>query len=163
MRQDVSAELLSKQIFAFLQETFEKVNGTYLDGGTSLTETLDTIPYAAASRPGTDGGTSIAGHVDHIRFYLRVMNDYMDGKLYEKLDWKQSWLRHTVSDAEWNELRQQVRDDYQQLLAHLRSFDDWNDERRLAGALGAIAHTAFHIGAIRQIQRVVSETERKRR
>ncbi len=163
MRQDVSAELILKQILAFLQETFEKGNGIYLDGGTSLIETLDALSFAAASRPGTDGGTSIAGHVDHIRFYLRVMNDYMDGKHSEKLDWKQSWLRHTVSDAEWKELRMQVRDDYQQLLTHLRSFDDWNDERRLSGALGAITHTAFHIGAIRQIQKVVSGAESKGR
>ena len=157
MTPSVSNELITKQIFAFLHETFGNVNGIYLDRGTSLTETLAAISAVTASRPGTEGGTSIAGHVDHIRFYLRVMNDYMDGKTIEKLDWKQSWLRHTVTEAEWDELRQQIRDDYEQLSAHLENFDDWNNERRFSGALGAIVHTAFHIGAIRQIAKVVGK------
>ncbi|MEW6051555.1 MAG: DinB family protein [Candidatus Zixiibacteriota bacterium] len=155
MAENVANELITRQIFPILQETFEKVEGIYLDRGTSLCETLDTLSAAEASRPTTPGGTSIAGHVEHIRFYLRVMNDYMDGKFYEKLDWKQSWLVHTVSEQEWTELRQRVRDDYRGLLAHLQSFPDWNDERRLGGVIAVVAHTAFHIGAIRQMVKVV--------
>jgi len=157
MPKDISHELFSHQIFPFLEETFEKVEGIYLDRGTSLSETLDTISAVEASTPPIEGGTSIAGHVEHIRFYIRVMNDYMDGVTYEKLDWKQSWLLHTVTDVEWVELKEKIRDDYQGLLTHLRTFPDWANERRLGDVIGIIAHTAFHIGAIRQMAKALKK------
>ena len=156
MSSQINEDLFTKQVYALLQETFEKVQGIYLDGKTSLLETLASLTAAEASRPITEAGTSICGQVDHIRFYLRVLNDYMDGQWHDKVEWKQSWLCKTVSESEWAEMQVQLRGDYQHLLDHLRSFTDWNDDRKLGGSLAIIVHTAYHLGAIRQIMHIAN-------
>ena len=155
MASQIATGLLTKQIFGLLQETFEKVEGIYLDGGTSLAETLATVSAQQASLPAVEGGSTIAAHVQHMRFYLTILNDYMDGKWQEKIDWKQSWLLKSVTESEWDTLRQGLRDDYESLKAHLQGFADWNDERRIGGAIAIVAHTAFQLGAVRQIALMV--------
>jgi hypothetical protein len=154
MTHQIGQEQVIGQVQALLEETFEKVAGIYLDRGTSLVETLEAVSAKEASRPAVKGGTSIAGHVAHIRFYLRIVNDVIDGKQYERLDWKQSWLVTTVSESEWDELRQGVRDDYSYLKAHLAQCADWRGEEPLSGALGIAIHTAYHLGAIRQMMKL---------
>lgn len=150
-------DLLKKQILTLLEEAFEKVHGIYLDGGTSLLETLATVSAEEASKPAVVGGTTIAGHAAHIKFYLNVTADYVDGKELGKLDWKQSWLVSSVTSAEWDTLRKELKKIYAALLTRFKGFRNWNDEKRLGGAMGIIAHTAFHIGAIRQIMRAVKK------
>ena len=155
MPSNISGELFKSNIDALLDETFRDVKGIYLDRGTSLTETLSAVSAEEASRPTVEGGTTVAGHVDHIRFYLRVLKDYMDSKPTGNIDWSQSWLRKGVTKGEWEILRRQIGEDFQNLHSRLAKFTDWNDDKRLGGALAIIAHTAFHLGAIRQILRVV--------
>ena len=155
MSQPVPNDLITKQILSLLKEVFVEVQGAILDRGTSLCETLDSLTAADASKPSIPGGTSIAGHTEHILFYLRVTDAYMEGRDLGKLDWKQSWLVHEVTESEWTDLRQQVRDYYDKLATQVNSFPDWNNEKRLGGCMANIAHTAFHIGAIRQIMKAV--------
>jgi hypothetical protein len=145
----------TKTLGALLEETFEKVDGLYLDGGTSFFESLDGLSAEAASRPITAAGTSIVGQVRHVRFYLHVLGDYMDGQWHEKVDWKSSWQPPTASEIEWDGLRDGLKDDYRVLRTRFERTEDWNDERRLGGALAIVVHTAYHLGAIRQILRVV--------
>ena len=47
----ISQKLFTDELFAVLEETFETHHGIYLDKGTSLFETLETITAAEASRP----------------------------------------------------------------------------------------------------------------
>ena len=155
MPQTISTELFTGNLQALLKETFEKVDGIYLDGGTSLSETLTGITAEQASRPTVEGGATIAGHVEHLRFYIRILRDYIDGKWHEKVDWNQSWLCHAVSQAEWDTIRSGLMDDYQRLKAHLSGIADWNDDHRLGGAMAIVIHTAYHLGAIRQMMKVV--------
>ena len=75
----------------------------------------------------------------------------MDGKWSDKVDWKQSWLRKNVTEREWTEIQAQLKTEYRQLQGHLKGFADWNDDRKLGGSLAIIVHTAYHLGAIRQI------------
>ena len=155
MTQQVSHETFTGLLNMLLEETFSKVEGIYLDGGTSLFETLDTVSAGAASRPITPDGTTIASQVGHVRFYLTVMEDYIQGKWYEKVDWQGSWKPKTVTPEEWDALKQDLRDTHERVVDLIKSFDEWNDERKLGGALGILTHTAYHLGAIRQIIRVV--------
>ena len=148
---NISAELFMKELKALLIETFEKVDGIYLDRGTSLLESIGSLSAEQASRTVRPGGTTIAGQIEHIRFYLRILNDFIDGKRHENLDWKQSWLVSKVTDSEWKEQRDQLATDYRLTAAHLNSISDWNDEKHLGGALAIVVHTAYHLGAIRQI------------
>lgn len=153
----IDSKIATDLIFALLTETFEKVDGIYLDGGTSLLETLAGISAEEASTPIVAGGTTIAGHVDHARFYMSVIRDYMEGKWHDKVDWPGSWKTKTVTEAEWDALRKSLDDDYRALRGHLEGIADWNDEERFGGAFGIIVHTAFHLGAIRQMVKVVKK------
>ena len=149
----ISTTLFTSNLRALLTETFESVQGIYLDRGTSLTETLAQLNAEQASKPLIADGSTIAGHVEHIRFYIRVLNAYIDGVNADKIDWKQSWLTHTVTDVEWDGIRASLRDDYQALLAHLESIENWDADRPLGGALAIVVHTAYHLGAIRQMMK----------
>ncbi len=155
MARQIDNVTFTKLLNTLLEETFDNVEGIYLDKGTSLFETLDTISADAASRPITPDGTTIASQVGHVRFYLTVMEDYMQGKWYDKVDWQGSWQPKTVTSDEWASLRKNLRETHDRVMRLIKGFDDWNDERRLGGALGIIVHTAYHLGAIRQIIRVV--------
>ena len=154
MSTTVTNDMVSEQMLSFLQETFERVFGIYLDKGTSLLETLESFSAARASTPTHPGGPSIAGHVGHVCFYIRILRDYMSGVKHKGLDWNQSWHLSAVSDSEWDVLRGQLRDDYDQVLNEIRAISDWNSEDRFGGAMAIIVHTAYHLGAIRQMAMV---------
>jgi hypothetical protein len=150
MTQQIALEIFTNEFFPMLEETFERVNGIYLDKGTSLFETLDTITAEEASRPVSSRCASIAGQVEHVRFYLQVLMDYMRQKQVGKVDWQASWYLQTVTPAEWDALKQRLKSTYQEVVALCRGFDTWQGENELGGALAIVVHTAYHLGEIRQ-------------
>jgi len=64
-------------------------------------------------------------------------------------DRRQSWTVHVVDEAAWAALRTGLRRAYESLLVAVETHPAW-DEDALGVAIGAIAHTAYHLGAIRQ-------------
>ena len=150
MTQQIPLKLVTDELFPLLEETFERVQGIYLDKGTSLFETLDTITAEEASRPVSASCASIAGQVEHVRFYLQVLQDYMQDKEVGKVDWAASWYVKTVTSAEWDALKQRLRSAYQDLTALAKSIETWQGENQLSGALAIVVHTAYHLGEIRQ-------------
>ena len=84
-----------------LTETFESVQGAYLDKGTSLFETLAEISAAQASQPMGNCAT-IAAHVAHTRYYLEVLEDRMFGRDLSTVNWEQIWDEvSAVDQTEW--------------------------------------------------------------
>ena len=154
MSNQIDSAIFTKQLLTLLEEAFEKVHGAFLDGGTSFFETLAPLTAKQASCSVTDSGSTIAGQVTHVRFYLKVLEDYIDGKSDDKVDWKQSWLTRSVTEKEWDVLRQGLKDDYTRVVTHLNGITEWNDDHRLGGAISIIVHTAYHLGAVRQILHV---------
>ena len=128
---------------------------TYLlnqgDGG--LLAALESLSAEQASRTG-EGGASIAAHVDHLRYGFEVLNGWANGTLRSRraLDWTASWRRVTVSEVEWRVLRDELR----------REAEAWLDalgrpravsEVEAGWMAGSVAHVAYHLGAIRQLDR----------
>jgi hypothetical protein len=151
MAAHIDAQHWKTELFSVLDETFERVNGIYLDRGTSLFETLATISADEASRPISSQCASIAAQVYHVRYYLEVLSAYMRGQPPAALDWPGSWQQvTTVSPAEWDEQRQQLHATYQQVRALFASLETWDGEDELGGALAIVVHTAYHLGEIRQ-------------
>ena len=68
---------LPSELFELFEETFEQVHGIYLDGGTSLFETLATISAEEASLPVSATCATLAAQVEHVRFYLDVLETYL--------------------------------------------------------------------------------------
>src|SRR5690348_11193158 len=150
MTQQIPLKLFTDELFPLLEETFQSVRGIYLDKGTSLFETLDTVSAEEASRPVSASCASIAGQVEHVRFYLQVLQDYMQQKEVGKVDWAASWYLKTVTSEEWDALKQGLRSAYQDLTALVKGFETWEKEDQLGGALAIVVHTAYHLGEIRQ-------------
>jgi hypothetical protein len=121
-------------------------------GDPGLLKQLGTIDAAAASARRMPGKTTIASHVDHVWYGLSLLNRWASGEAnpWADADWNASWKRTTVSEDEWQALRERLRleaEMWQRIVATRR---DW-DDLAAAGALASAAHTAYHLGAIRQI------------
>jgi hypothetical protein len=99
----------------------------------------------------TRTGSSIAAHVAHVSYGLSLMNRWSRGENpFANADWASSWRKVSVTDSEWEALRIQLRDEAARWLVALRTPREVQDIE-LSGMIGSIAHLAYHIGAIRQI------------
>ena len=134
-----------------LRETFESVVGMYLDKGTSLFETLADISAADASQPMGDCAT-IAAHVAHTTYYLRALEDRMFRRDLNWIDWDEVWREvGAVDEAAWEALIADLRATYERIMGRLEGAGTWEGSHELSCLLGVIAHTAYHLGEIRQM------------
>jgi hypothetical protein len=125
-------------------------------GDRGLLRSLDALSAAAASQRPPSGGASIAAHVDHLAFGVSLMNRWSAGDPdpWTGADWAASWHRTAVTDAEWTALRARLRDEtnrWRDALQRLREVPPLE----LNGVIGSVAHLAYHLGAIRQIDRSI--------
>lgn len=149
MSDQIGLDAIRSTIVDFFTETFEQVNGIYLDRGTSLFETLGTISAEEASRPVSATCASLAAQVEHVRFYIDTLEVYMKGGDPGKVDWGEVWRRvSVVTPDEWDESRGRLRESYERVTALMNSFTKWEDE--MDNALAVVVHTAYHLGEIRQ-------------
>jgi len=65
-------------------------------------------------------------------------------------DYSASWRRPPVSEQEWATLRERLRDEARRWIDAIQQPREMNDIE-LTGIIGSIAHLAYHLGAIRQI------------
>jgi len=136
-----------------LTETFESVQGAYLDKGTSLFETLAEISAEGASQPMGNCAT-IAAHVAHTNYYLEVLEDRMFGRDLSYVNWNKIWEEvSSVDPDEWSRMIADLRATYERIKSHLDSAEDWEGINELSSMLGIIAHSAYHLGEIRQMMR----------
>ena len=138
-----------------LRETFEgSPDGqasAYLDRGVGIFNTLDGLTADSVSQD--VNGTTIAAQTEHAKFYLDRLCEFMNGRT-DRVNWEDSWLIENVNGAEWDALRQSVKKSYENTLICFASIDEWNEDQ-VAMAVGMIAHTAYHLGAIRQLAKSV--------
>jgi hypothetical protein len=138
-----------------LRETFEGPPAgrlsSYIDKNAGLFATLVGVTAEDASRD--FHGTTIAAQTEHAKFFLDLLCEYMDGNT-ERANWEASWLIETVNETEWDALRNSVKESYENTLRCLAAIDDWS-EMRASFAMGIVAHTAYHLGSIRQIAKTV--------
>jgi hypothetical protein len=136
-----------------LREAFDGPPGpwTYFtdtEPGTGVFGTIGELTAAQASTVGGPGRTTIAGHVHHLSSSVALSTRELRGESPPR-DRSRSWTVFTVDEAEWAALRTRLRDEYERLLAAIKTHTLW-DEDTLGVAMGAIAHSAYHLGAIRQ-------------
>jgi hypothetical protein len=139
-------------LLAELVEGASKDGGYMLNGGDEgLFRSLEKLSASEASAR-TATGSSIAAHTDHVRYGLSLLNRWSQGgeNPFESADWSASWRKTTVSDPEWQQLREALRVEATRWLGVVREPRDIN-EVELNGMIGSIAHLAYHLGAIRQI------------
>jgi hypothetical protein len=136
-----------------LREAFEGPPGpwTYFidtSRGTGVFGTIDGLSPVEASQVGGPAGSTIAGHVHHLSSSLALSTGALRGESTTR-DRSRTWTVAAVDDAGWAALRTRLRREYENLVIAVETHATW-DEDALGVAFGAIAHTAYHLGAIRQ-------------
>jgi hypothetical protein len=122
-------------------------------GDAGLLRSLDRLSAADASRSVNDGAT-IAAHAQHVRFGLSLMNRWAaeGGNPFADAKWEEAWKLSTVDSSAWDEIRGGLRDEAHRWLQVLGSPREVHSVE-LSGMMGSIAHLAYHLGAIRQIDK----------
>jgi hypothetical protein len=127
-------------------------------GDPGLMRQLDAIDAETASARPMAGKTTIAAHVDHVCFGLSLLNRWLDGEAnpWAGADGDASWKRTAVNDEQWQSLRAELRRQWEAWRKQMVQRTSW-DDLSAAGALSSAAHTAYHLGAIRQILAAVKQ------
>ena len=118
-----------------------------------LLRSLDTLSADDASRSVNDGAT-IAAHAQHLRYGLSLMNRWANegGNPFADAKWDEAWKTFDVDATEWEHIRNGLREEAHRWLQALSPPRDVTDVE-LAGMVASIAHLAYHLGAIRQIDK----------
>jgi DinB family protein len=128
-----------------------------LNGGDpGLLRSLDRLTASQASAIPAGGGASIAAHVDHVRYGLSLMNRWAGGEAnpWATADWTASWTRTTVTVESWAALRTSLATEARSWLDALGRPREYRPIE-LNGTMSSVAHLAYHLGAIRQIDRSI--------
>ena len=133
------------------------LDGTKADGSGNhgLLATLDSIDAVQASHD--VNGTSIAGQARHAAFHMEVIVRWERDGDRGPFDWKGSFLPSQVTPDEWGALRTRVQAAYEGVVTFAQSRRAAPVDGDVTGGLaGAVAHVAYHLGAIRQMVKIVS-------
>ena len=126
-------------------------------GDAGLLRQLEFIDASTASKRPASGKPPIAAHVDHLHFGLALLNRWAAGEEnpWGGADFNASWQRTAVTDDEWRTLRDGLRREagtWRNVVAARTSWDDM----AAGAALSSAAHTAYHLGAVRQLLAAVA-------
>jgi hypothetical protein len=142
-------------LFAELAQGTPGRGGPFIlnSGDIGLLRSLDKLSADAASRSVNDGAT-IAAHAQHVRYGLSLMNRWAreGGNPFADAKWDEAWKTSGVDAGEWEEIRRGLRDESRHWLEVLGSPREASAVE-LSGMIGSIAHFAYHVGAIRQIDK----------
>jgi hypothetical protein len=124
-------------------------------GDIGLLRSLDAISAEAASAQAPAGGASIAAHVDHLRYGFELLNRWSQGENpFSDADYSASWKRGVVDQDEWIDRRAALATEiakWERVVAEPRELEGIE----LNGVVASVAHLAYHIGAIRQIDKAL--------
>lgn len=148
------APLLAR-LFSELTEGARSPGGAYIlnTGDVGLLASLEKLSSGDASRSSL-GGATIAAHARHLAYGLSLMNDWAEhgGNPFANAKWEEAWHTSAVDDADWAEIRKDLAVQVRRWHRALATPREGTDVE-IAGMIGSVAHLAYHLGAIRQIDR----------
>jgi hypothetical protein len=146
----IDQEDFLNSLFAILDETFENHHGIFLDENTSLFQTLETVSAEEASIPVGGKCASLAAQVEHVNFYLEVMEHYIFQGDTSRVNWGEIWRTvEKVTPEDWEASKAKLENTYRRVDKALHENGTWNEDA-IGGAMAIVVHTAYHLGEIRQ-------------
>jgi len=107
---------------------------------------------AAQASASPDGRGSVAAHVDHLRYGLSLLNRWALGDdPWGDADFSASWARVHVTEQQWRELREALAAETTGWSQAIDQPREWT-RASLTETIASVAHLAYHLAAIRQIQ-----------
>ena len=150
MTELIQPETFRSVLLDLLDETFDNVHGIFLDKDTSLFRTLETVSAQEASIPVGGKCASLAAQVTHVIFYLDVLERYVVHHDTSRVDWGEIWRTvEKITPEEWDALKVKLEATYLRIQKLFRENEIWNEDS-MGGALAVVAHSAYHLGEIRQ-------------
>jgi len=150
MANHIAIESLKEPLLKCLDETFSNVHGIYLDKNTTLFQTIDSISSVEASEKISSNSATISAQVEHVRFYLDVLDEYMRTNESRKVNWREIWETiGQVTEEQWTDTKARLRSSHAKVISTINSFERWDGEHDIGGALAILTHTAYHLGGIR--------------
>jgi hypothetical protein len=155
---DTRGSALPRVLVTLLREALHgpSAEGYFLNqGDRGLLASLDALSAETASaRPA--GRSSVAAHVEHLRYGLHLLNRFAQGENpWADADWAESWKHQEVSEDQWRVLRAALAGEAHAWIGAMQKPAAW-DESALASAVGSIPHLAYHLGAVRQLAQAAS-------
>lgn len=111
--------------------------------------TLARFSAEQASASPAPGRRSAAAHAAHLRFSLELAVRRLKGE-NPPADWDGSWEPGIVDDAGWRDLQGRIRAASAALRTVVQDGETW-DAMTFQGIIATVAHTAYHLGALRQL------------
>ena len=114
-------------------------------------ETLAGISATEASIPVGGKCAALAAQVKHVAYYLDVTVDSVRDPVYPGADWSEIWRTvNRVTPGEWGAIQAELRLSYNRIISLIQEAPAWSSDAEIGGAIAVIAHTAYHLGEIRQ-------------
>lgn len=152
------SKALRNSVKAMIKETFEgppvPVKGTWfttVEPNSGIFGVLEALSCDQASM--SVYGTTLAAHTDHVRYHMWGTNEILKKGEQPEMDWGKSWDIHSVDEQQWNRIHEGLRNEYLSLLEAIDSIE--RNELLANEVLSSLAHSAYHLGAIRQMLKVV--------
>ena len=114
---------------------------------------LDRLSAAEASASVNEGAT-IAAHARHLSYGLSLINRWTreGGNPFADAKWDEAWKTSRIDDREWEGIRRDLAAEAHAWFVALGE-DREVSATELSGMIASIAHLAYHLGAIRQIDK----------
>lgn len=146
---------LLARLFGELVNGANEPGGAFIlnSGDAGLLRSIEALSAADASSSVHDGAT-LAAHVQHVRYGLSLMNRWAreGGNPFADADWDAAWTLSAVTAGQWDDIRAGLREETGRWLEVLATPREAADVE-VSGMIASIAHLAYHLGAIRQIQK----------
>jgi hypothetical protein len=104
---------------------------------------------ASWSSNNNEPGTSIAGHIEHLCWSLANTNCALQCNPFQG-NWKESWNTLDTDEAKWEELKSELRFEFESLLETIQHQKELSGDY-LPGVMALIPHAAYHLGTIHQL------------
>jgi len=83
----------------------------------------------------------------------------------DKFYWRPGWVEtppeewtqtaREVTPEQWEDLKRRLHESHDRVMATINSFANWDGPFDIGGAMSIVAHTAYHLGGIRQALGVI--------
>jgi hypothetical protein len=147
-----TSEALTSAVRQLLAEGFEGASAgtTWFVDDQGLLGSIQELDAARASRPTSPEGSTVAAHVEHVRWFVALLNAFARGER-PAVEWAESWTVREVDGEAWASLQADPEREFRELSEHLARGVEVEDPERLMPVLATVAHVAYHLGAVRQM------------
>lgn len=123
-------------------------------GEPGFVDTLKALSAETVSTPPGPGRKPIVSHANHVLFGWDLVNRAVrgDAHAFDNPDWDAAWKLTQVNESEWQNLLNRLEQTANSVIEAAPQRTEW-DEIMLAGCFATAGHSAYHLGAIRQMLR----------